>query len=79
MVDAAPRLAQGEELVLFLRKDGDGWSVTELAQGKFAVQGRTARPDLSQIAFVGSTVRAGERRAEEMPLAELERRVKEAR
>jgi hypothetical protein len=79
VVDAAPALARGEELVLFLRRDGDDWAVSGLAQGKFSVEGAQARPDLSRLAFVGSSVRAGERRVEPMPLAELERRVRKAR
>lgn len=80
VVDAAPTFAPGEELVVFLRRSPDGaFVVSELAQGKFAVSGGVARPDLSRLAFVGSQVRAGERRVEEMPVVELEQRVKGAR
>jgi hypothetical protein len=79
-VDAAPTLARGEELILFLRRDPtDGFAVAGLAQGKFSVQGAVARPDLSHLIFVRSAVGDGERRIEEMPLAELERRVRSVR
>ncbi len=78
--DAAPSLAPGEEVVLFLRRAGpDAFYVSELAQGKFSVRGAVAAPDLSRFSFVGSSARAGERRSEEMPLRELERRVRSAR
>lgn len=78
-VDAAPRLAEGEEVVLFLRRTGDVFQVRGLAQGKFTVDGATARPDLSGYQFVASSVKPGERRSEEMPLEELERRVRATR
>jgi hypothetical protein len=79
-VDAAPALARGEDVILFLQRSGsDSFVVTGLAQGKFAVVAAAARPDLSQLSFVRTGVRAGERRAEEMPVAELERRVRSTR
>jgi hypothetical protein len=79
-VDAAPQLARGEELILFLRRSGtDTFVVTELAQGKFSVVGPVARPDLSQFTFMKTVVPSGERRAEEMPVAELEQRVRNTR
>jgi hypothetical protein len=79
-VDAAPAIARGEDLVLFLtRSAGDAFRITGLSQGKFAVDGRTARPGLSHLQFVRTSVPAGERRAEQMPLAELERRVRSTR
>jgi hypothetical protein len=79
-VDGAPALAQGEEAVLFLRCAGpDAFGVTGLAQGKFSVVGRLARPDLSRLEFIRTAVSAGERRSEEMPLMELERRVRSIR
>jgi hypothetical protein len=79
-VDGAPVLATGEEVVVFLRRSGGGaFGVAGLAQGKFNVAGSVARPDLTRLAFVSSSVRDGERRAEEMPLAELERRVRSVR
>ena len=79
-VDAAPSLATGEDVVLFLGRAGpDVFRVTGLAQGKLSVHGAVARPDLSRLTFVRTSVRAGERRSEEMPLAELERRVRSTR
>jgi hypothetical protein len=79
-VDGAPTLARGEELVVFLRReDRDTFSVTALAQGKFSVVGAVARPDLSKFTFVQSSIPPGERRSEEMPVAELERRVRSTR
>jgi hypothetical protein len=80
IVDAAPSLAMGEELIVFLRRSGgDAFAVTGLAQGKFSVVGRNARPDLSRLAFVRTSVAPGERRAEEMTITELERRVRSIR
>jgi hypothetical protein len=79
-VDAAPTLGTGEDVILFLRRAGDdAFVVNGLAQGKYSVAGPVARPDLSQFTFVGSSVRAGERRSETMPLEELERRVRSTR
>jgi hypothetical protein len=54
-------------------------AVTALAQGKFTAAGRAARADLSQLRFVQTSIAPGERRVEEMPLAELERRVRSIR
>ncbi len=80
VTDAAPILAPGEEVVVFLRRAGpDAFGVTGLAQGKFSVEGPVARPDLSRLTFVTTSAPAGERRSEEMPLAELERRVRSTR
>lgn len=79
-VDAAPTLSRGEALVLFLQPAGPGaFRVNGLAQGKFRVTGHTARPDLSNLIFVRTSVARGERQVEEMPLAELERRVRSTR
>jgi hypothetical protein len=79
-VDAAPSFTPGEQVVVFLRRAGaDTFRVTGLAQGKFTVTGGVATPDLSQLTFIQTPVRAGERRAEEMPLSELERRVRSTR
>jgi hypothetical protein len=79
-VDAAPAIAPGEEVVLFLRHAGPAaFRVTGLAQGKFSVVGPVARPDLSNLTFTRTSVRAGERRSEQMPLSELERRVRSTR
>jgi hypothetical protein len=79
-VDGAPRLVAGEELILFLRRAGpETFVVAELAQGKFTVDGDQARPDLSRFTFSQTSVPPGERRAEEMPVTELERRVRTTR
>lgn len=76
-VDGAPRFARGEDVVVFLDRRGpDSYTVEGLAQGKFSVQGATAAPDLSHLHFASVQVRVGERRAETMRLAELERRVR---
>jgi len=79
-VDAAPTIAPGEDVVLFLQRTKAGtFHVNGFAQGKFTVEGRVARPDLSHLTFQESSIRAAERRVEEMPLAELERRVRSTR
>ena len=79
-VDAAPTLAAGEDVIVFLHREEDRtFGVTGLAQGKFTVAGGRARPDLSRLMFVKTTAPPGERRAEEMPVAELERRVRSTR
>lgn len=77
-VDGAPRLAEGEEVVLFLWRGAAGpWRVTGLAQGKLTVAGATAAPDLSGTAFARrGALRAGERLVEAMAVEELERRVR---
>jgi hypothetical protein len=79
-VDGAPAFAPGEDVVVFLRRtSADTFAVNGLAQGKFTIAGREVRPDLSHLTFVQTSIRAGERRAEEMPLAELEQRVRSTR
>ena len=79
-VDGAALFTPGEEVVLFLGRPERGqYPVADLSQGKFAVDGKQARPDTSRLDFVGTKVRAGERRAEAMPLAELESRVRSVR
>jgi len=78
-VAGAPVLRPGEEVVLFLRRAGRVHQVTGLALGKFAVAGARARPDLRGLHLLDRTLPAGERAAEEMPLAELEARVRGAR
>ena len=78
-VDGAPAFAKGEEVVVFLSEGEDrAFRVTGLAQGKFRVADGAARPDLSHVSFVEAPLRAQERRAEAMPVAELERRVRSA-
>jgi hypothetical protein len=78
-VDGAAAFADGEEVVVFLSRAGDGWQVAGLAQGKFAVAGAQARPDLAGLRRLPRAAPAGERIAEAMPVAELERRVRGAR
>jgi hypothetical protein len=76
-VDGAPAFTKGEEVVVFLAEAEErAFRVTGLAQGKFSVQDGAARPDLAHVGFVPNQLRAGERRAEAMDLAELERRVR---
>lgn len=79
-VDAAPTFADGEEVVVFLsRRPSGDFEVRGMRQGKFRVEGDTARPGLEGVAFVPAQPAPGERRAEAMPLAELERRVRSLR
>jgi hypothetical protein len=66
----------GEEVVVFLQRTGGVHQVAALAQGKFAVAGAVARPDLAGLNLLERGLAAGERRAETMPLSELERRVR---
>jgi len=76
-VDGAPSFAESEEVVVFLnRAEAGGNRVAGLAQGKFSVAGASATPDLTHTKMVARQVEAGERPAETMPLAELERRVR---
>jgi hypothetical protein len=78
-VDGAPAFATGEEVVVFLSEAEAGtFRVTGLAQGKFRVEDGTARPELAHVSFVEAPLRAQERRAEAMAVAELERRVRSA-
>jgi hypothetical protein len=79
-VDGAAAFTPGEEVVVFLeRPTAGGHRVSGLAQGKFAVQGKEVRPDVSRLDFVSSQVRVGERRVEPMTLEELETRVRSVR
>ena len=76
-VDGAPTFAKDEDVVVFLSEaEAGAFRVTGLAQGKFKVDADAARPDLSHTSFVEAPLRAMERRAEPMPVAELERRVR---
>jgi transcriptional regulator GlxA family with amidase domain len=76
-VDGAPAFSEGEEVVVFLsRAEAGGYRVAGLAQGKFSVAGTNAAPNLSRTRFVAEQVQPGERRAEGMSVAELERRVR---
>jgi hypothetical protein len=71
--------ADGEEVAVFLARAGEVWQVTGHAQGKFALEGGTARNDTAGLTLVERALRPGERRAAEMPVEELERRVRGAR
>ncbi|MFL5303285.1 MAG: hypothetical protein ACJ79R_23395, partial [Anaeromyxobacteraceae bacterium] len=79
-VAGAPEFTIGEEVALFLRREGRGrFRVKNLALGKFAIRGGQAAPRLDGVGFVAGEVTAGERRVEAMSAAELERRVRSAR
>jgi hypothetical protein len=78
-VDAAPVFAEHEDVVVFLARRGARWRVAGLALGKFRVEGATARPGLDDVRVAPRAMPAGERAVGEMPVAELERRVREAR
>ncbi|WP_041453536.1 hypothetical protein [Anaeromyxobacter dehalogenans] len=78
-VSAAPRLANGEEVVLFLYRRGGGWRVNGLALGTFRVDGDRAEPDVDEADQLAAPTRAGEARIARTSLAELERRVRAAR
>ena len=80
LVAGAPSFRDGEEVVLFLKRGPAGaWGVTGLGLGKFSLAGRTARPDAGGMDVVPSPLAPGERPPEPMPVAELKRRVEEAR
>jgi hypothetical protein len=79
-VVGAPSFTPGEDVVVFLaRAHGDRFRVNGFGQGKYAVIGTSARPDLRGAARVGAALRAGERDAGEMDVDELRRRVEGAR
>lgn len=87
VVHGAPRFADGEDVVVFLRKIGPQTEalpltkVVSLAQGKFEVirdeKGTLlAVPDLSEVEFVGRDAAPAEAKAPAVPVQELEARVK---
>ncbi len=79
-VAGAPEFTVGEEVALFLRRDGPArFRVKNLALGKFGIRGGEAKPRLDGVGFVRGEVTAGERLVEAMGAAELERRVRSAR
>jgi hypothetical protein len=78
-VDAAPTFEPGEEVVVFLGRRGDGWTVMGLALGKYRVDGPEARPALAHAVVLPRALPAGERATGPMPVAELEGRVRAAR
>jgi hypothetical protein len=75
----AATFADGEEVAVFLQASGEVYQVTGHSQGKFAVEGGTARNDTAGFDLLERAVPAGERRAARMPIEELERRVRSAR
>ena len=78
--DGMAAFTRGEEVVVFLRAEPDGrYAVEGHAQGKFSVDGAMARPGFANVSFLPRALRAGERRAEAMPVDELARRVRGAR
>lgn len=75
----AAAFADGEEVVLFLQRAGEVHQVAGESQGKFSVDGATARSDTRGLHLLERPLPPGERRAGEMPVEELERRVRSAR
>jgi hypothetical protein len=80
-VEGAPTFAAGEDVVVFVRGAGQGrFHVVGLAQGKYRVEGATAKVDLDGLARVGAgRASAGERDPGDLPMSELRRRVEAAR
>jgi hypothetical protein len=78
-VDAAPTFTPGEEVVVFLGRQGTGWRVMGQALGKYRVDGVAAAPGLENAQVLPRALPPGERAAGPMPVAELERRVRSAR
>ena len=78
-VDAAPVLADGEEVVLFLVQRGARWHVNGYALGKFHVERDEARPQVPPERMARVAARAGERPISPTAISELERRVRSAR
>ncbi len=78
-VDAAPTFEPGEEVVVFLGRQGSAWRVMGHALGKYRVKGAEALPAVSHDEVLPRALPPGERAAGAMPVAELERRVRSAR
>jgi hypothetical protein len=79
LVDAAPRFAQGEEVVVFLARRREAWRVNGLALGKWKVSGSTAEPAVHAGDLAPRALAAGEAPIAPMAVADLERRVREAK
>ncbi len=79
LVDAAATFEEGEEVVVFLARRGATWRVMGHALGKYRVEGAQAQPGLEHAQVLPRTIAPGERAVGAMPVAELERRVREAR
>jgi hypothetical protein len=79
-VSGSPAFRADEEVVVFAGRSGPATlGVVGLALGKYRVDGDVARPELSGARVQPRRVAGGERAAGEMPVAELERRVRAAR
>jgi hypothetical protein len=78
-VDAAPTFTDGEDVVLFLVREGRGWHVNGWSLGKYRIEDGEARPGLGGAEILPRALAAGERAVGPMKLAELERRVRAAR
>lgn len=78
-LDAAPTFTVGEDVVLFLTREGRSWHVNGWALGKYRVVGDEARPGLEGARILPGALGAGERAVGPMKVAELERRVRGAR
>jgi hypothetical protein len=78
-VEGAPTFAPGEEVVVFLAREGRAWRVNGYGLGKYRVVGAEARPGLGASEVVPRAPGAGERLVGTMAVAELERRVRAAR
>jgi hypothetical protein len=78
-VDAAATFEEGEEVVVFLARNGRGFSVAGHALGKYAVEGAEAHPALGAARVLPRALAPGERLVGPMPVSELERRVRAAR
>jgi hypothetical protein len=78
-VEGAPTFAPGEEVVVFLSREGPSWRVNGYGQGKYRIVGGEARPGLGATEVVPRALRSGERLVGPMAVAELERRVRAVR
>jgi hypothetical protein len=78
-VEGGATFRKGEEVVVFVAREGRGWRVTAHGLGKYTVTGPAARPELGGAKVLPRDVPAAERLVGEMTVAELERRVKAAR
>jgi hypothetical protein len=79
LVDGAPALLDGDDVVLFLLQRRDGWRLVGLGLGAFKVAGELAAPGTAHFRFVPGSIAPGEARIVPMALAELRRRVERAR
>jgi hypothetical protein len=78
-LDAAPTFDVGEEVVVFLARRPGAWLVNGLAMGKWTVAGASATPAVHAEDQRPQALRATEAPIAPMAIAELERRVREAR